>query len=312
MKYVSSFLLFSLSLLSACSQKTSNATKEKSANEEIENSLLWKISGNGLTKPSYLFGTMHMLCAEDAMLSNNLKKAIAECDEVYLEVDMDNMMEMFGALGKMKMRGDTTLEDLLSKSDYEKVKKYFNDNNSMLPFGMLQTFKPLLAASMLEQNALPCEKTAMMEQIVMAEAEKNNKDVKGLETMAYQAGVLDSIPYHLQAQQLVQYIDSATTGDKDNKQLLEMFDAYGRQDLKKLEAFMIDTDAGLASFTDILLYHRNVNWVTKLQEILPGKSLVIAVGAGHLPGQKGVINLLRKAGFTLNPVENKVKSVKEI
>ncbi|MEI2823911.1 MAG: TraB/GumN family protein [Chitinophagaceae bacterium] len=113
MKYVSSFLLFSLSLLSACSQKTSNATKEKSANEEIENSLLWKISGNGLTKPSYLFGTMHMLCAEDAMLSNNLKKAIAECDEVYLEVDMDNMMEMFGALGKMKMRGDTTLEDLL-------------------------------------------------------------------------------------------------------------------------------------------------------------------------------------------------------
>jgi uncharacterized protein YbaP (TraB family) len=104
--------------------------------------------------------------------------------------------------------------------------------------------------------------------------------------MAYQAGVLDNIPYNLQAQQLVQYIDSATTGDKDNKQLLEMFDAYRSQDLKKLEAFMIDTDAGLASFTDILLYHRNANWVTKLQEILPGKSLVIAVGAGHLPGQK--------------------------
>jgi uncharacterized protein YbaP (TraB family) len=130
--------------------------------------------------------------------------------------------------------------------------------------------------------------------------------------MAYQAGVLDNIPYNLQAQQLVQYIDSATTGDKDNKQLLEMFDAYRSQDLKKLEAFMIDTDAGLASFTDILLYHRNANWVTKLQEILPGKSLVIAVGAGHLPGQKGVINLLRKAGFTLTPVENKVKIVKEI
>ncbi|HUM98006.1 MAG TPA: TraB/GumN family protein [Chitinophagaceae bacterium] len=312
MKYLSNFFLFSLSLLTACSQKTSNTPKDVAENKENENTLLWKISGNGLTKPSYLFGTMHMLCADDAVLSNNLKNAIAECDDVYLEVDMDNMMEMFGALGKMKMRGDTTLKDLLSESEYEKVKKYFNDNNTMMPFGMLQTFKPLLAASMLEQNSLPCEKKAMMEQVIMEEAEKNNKDLKGLETMAYQAGVLDSIPYKLQAQQLVQYIDSATLGDTDNKQLLEMFDAYRNQDLKKLEAFMIDTDAGLASFTDILLYQRNANWVTKLREILPEKSLVIAVGAGHLPGEKGVINLLRKGGYKVSPVENKIKAVKEI
>ena len=127
MKYLSNFFLFSLSLLTACSQKTSNTPKDVAENKENENTLLWKISGNGLTKPSYLFGTMHMLCADDAVLSNNLKNAIAECDDVYLEVDMDNMMEMFGALGKMKMRGDTTLKDLLSESEYEKVKKYFND-----------------------------------------------------------------------------------------------------------------------------------------------------------------------------------------
>jgi uncharacterized protein YbaP (TraB family) len=85
MKYVSSFLLFSLSLLAACSQKTSNAAKEKSANEENENSLLWKISGNGLTKPSYLFGTMHMLCADDAMLSNNLKKQLPNVTKFILK-----------------------------------------------------------------------------------------------------------------------------------------------------------------------------------------------------------------------------------
>lgn len=85
MKYVSSFLIFTLSLLSACSQKTSNATKEKSANEETENSLLWKISGNGLTKPSYLFGTMHMLCAEDAKLSNNLKRQLPNATKFILK-----------------------------------------------------------------------------------------------------------------------------------------------------------------------------------------------------------------------------------
>lgn len=312
MKYLSSLLLLSLSLVSACSQKTSNAEKEKTSEPQDANTLLWKISGNGLAKPSYLFGTIHVLCAEDAVLSKNLKTAIAEADEVYLEVDMDNMMEMFGALGKMKMRGDTTLKDLLTEKEFEKVKKYFEENNTMLPFSMLQTFKPLLAASMLEQGALPCDKTAMMEQIIMEETEKNNKPLNGLETMSYQAGVLDSIPYQLQAQQLVQYIDSATTGDLDNSQMLEMFDAYKKQDLKKLEKFMVDNDAGMAAFIDILLYHRNANWVTKLRELMPDKSLVIAVGAGHLPGEKGVLALLRKAGYTVSPVENKVSKVKEI
>jgi uncharacterized protein YbaP (TraB family) len=89
--------------------------------------LLWKISGNGLTKPSYLFGTIHMLCADDAVLSANMKKAISECDEVYFEVDLDNMIEMLLAANKMTMKGDTTLSQLVSDEDYNKVKTYFEE-----------------------------------------------------------------------------------------------------------------------------------------------------------------------------------------
>ena len=92
----------------------------------------------------------------------------------------------------------------------------------------------------------------------------------------------------------------------------EMFKAYKEQDLKKLENLLIATDAGIAGFTDILLYHRNQNWVEKLKSLLPKKSLLIAVGAGHLPGEKGVINLLRKEGYKLTPVANKVTRLKEI
>jgi uncharacterized protein YbaP (TraB family) len=255
------------------------------------NTLLWKISGNGLEKPSYLFGTIHMLCADDAVLSDNMKKAIRDCNEVYFEVDLDNLFEMFGAMNKMKMRGDTTLHDLLSEADYKKVKDYFESKSSMLPFSMLETYKPMLAASTLEQGSLPCDNTAMMEQVIMEEAKQYKKKIKGMETMAYQAGVLDSIPYKLQAQQLVSYIDSANKGVEEDKQLKEMFKAYKDQDLKKLEELMVETDAGMAGFTDILLYHRNRNWVNKLKTLLPEKSLLIAVGAGHLPGEKGVINL---------------------
>jgi uncharacterized protein YbaP (TraB family) len=241
-----------------------------------------------------------------------MKKIISECDEVYFEVDLDNLFEMLGAMGKMKMNGDTTLEDLLSKEDYKKVKNYFESKGSMLPFSMLQTFKPILAASTLEEGSLPCDNTAMMEQVIMEEAKRSEKKIKGLETMSYQAGLLDSIPYKLQAQQLVNYIDSATTGGKEDTQMKEMFKAYKEQDLKKLEDLMVETDAGMAGFTDLLLYHRNQNWVKKLKTLMHEKSLVVAVGAGHLPGEKGLINLLRKEGYTLTPIENKIVKSKVI
>ena len=299
MKKFSAVLLVSLVTLASFAQ-------------DENNTLLWKISGNGLDKPSYLFGTIHLICAEDAILSDNMKKAISDCDEVYFEVDMDNLFEMIGAINKMKMIGDTTLKDLLSDPDYQKVKSYFEKKGSMLPFSMLETYKPMLAASTLEEGSMPCDNTAMMEQVIMKEAKSYNKKVKGLETMSYQAGVLDSIPYKLQAEQLVEYIDKANSGESDATEMNEMFKAYKEQDLKKLEDLLIATDAGIAGFTDILLYHRNQNWVEKLKSLLPKKSLLIAVGAGHLPGEKGVINLLRKEGYKLTPVANKVTRLKEI
>jgi uncharacterized protein len=301
MKRFSAVLLTTLVTLTAFAQKNNE-----------NNTLLWKISGNGIEKPSYLFGTIHLICEEDANVSTNLRKAIKNCDEVYFEVDMDNLFEMMGAMGKMKMRGDTTLKDLLNEKDYEKVKNYFDEKGSMLPFSMLEKYKPMLAASTLEQGSMPCEKTAMMEQVIMEVAKENNKKVKGLETMSYQAGVLDSIPYKLQAQQLVSYIDGAAKGEDGKKQLEEMFAAYKSQDLTRLENMMVEADAGMAGFTDILLYHRNKNWVVKLKQLLADKALVIAVGAGHLPGEKGVINLLRKEGYTVTPVENKMVKMKEI
>ncbi|MBS1918724.1 MAG: TraB/GumN family protein [Bacteroidetes bacterium] len=305
MKHISAVLFLSL-LVSACHSQKSNSSKIKT------NALLWRISGNGLTKPSYLFGTIHMLCEDDAVLSDSLKIAISRCDDVYLEVQMDNLFEMIGAMGQMKMNGDTTLSDLLSKEDYEKVKNYFEQKQSMIPFSMLETFKPILAASTLEESSLPCGTPVAMEQLIMQEAKSHEKDIKGLETMAYQAGILDSIPYTLQAKQLVNYIDSVQKGVDETKEFNQLLDAYKKEDLNKLEELTKESDIGMSRYTDILLYNRNRNWVKKLKTLLPGKSLVIAVGAGHLPGDQGVINLLRKAGYTVNPIPNKKAGLKVI
>jgi uncharacterized protein len=285
-------------VLSVVTFGQSSKTSKTSAN-----SLLWKISGNGLAQPSYLFGTMHLLCASDIDLSDSLKAAIAKADRVYLELDMDNLMEMMGAITKMKMRNDTTLADLLSADDYAKVKKYFTENSKLLPFSMLETYKPLLAASMLmEQKAGECEHLISMEQLIMKETKQQGKKISGLETIAYQMSIFDSIPYQFQAQELVKMIDSGQTDDAGEMEALTK--AYRSQELEKLEQITKKEEAGIMQYTDLLLYNRNRNWVAKARNIMAENAIVMAVGAGHLPGKDGVINLLRAAGYRVEPVKN--------
>ena len=128
--------------------------------------------------------------------------------------------------------------------------------------------------------------------------------------MAYQAGIFDSIPYKIQAEQLIKYVDSSSTEkDQEDKEFMELADAYKKQDLNKLEELSNKNDIGVANFTDLLLYNRNRNWVEKLKTLVPAKPLLIAVGAGHLPGEKGVLNLLRKAGYNVKPVKNSMTPV---
>jgi uncharacterized protein YbaP (TraB family) len=292
---------------------TSLITLAQDKSKKEFNTLLWQISGNGLSRPSYLFGTIHMICSEEAALSDSLKAAIANSDAVYFEVDMDNLFEMLGVMRKMKMRNDTTLADLLSKEDYTKVKDYFESNETLLPFSVLETCKPLLAASMLMEGNSGCETPEAMEEVIMKEAKQHGKNVRGLETMSFQMSIFDTIPYKMQAMQLVKYVDDVDKGTNDDtKEYDKLMKAYRDQDLTKLEELTKTTDMGIANFTDVLLYNRNKNWVEKLKTILPDKSVVVAVGAGHLPGDQGVINLLRKAGYIVKPVPNKIKRSNQI
>ena len=283
------------------------ANSQSVKSKPLEKSLLWEISGNGLAKPSYLYGTIHMICKDDAALGDSLVAAIAGSDRVYFEVDMDNLMEMLTALKDFKMKNDTTLADLLSKEDYEKVKEYMESKSTLLPFSKLETYKPMLASSLLMESGIGCEESVAIEQLILEVAKKNKKRVEGLETMSYQASIFDSIPYKLQAEQLLKYVKDGGNQPGADKQFEEMIDAYKAQDIEKLGQFVSTDDGGLGDYEDILIYHRNRNWVQKLRTIMPGKSLTIAVGAGHLAGEKGVIKLLRKEGYTVRPIKYRLK-----
>jgi len=294
MKRLSAGLLVSLLAMTSFAQ-----------NDRLDNTLLWKISGNGLDKPSYLFGTVHMICKDDAFLSQNLVDAIGKADRVYLELDMDNIMEMLGALNNMKMLNDTTLADLLTKEEYALTKKYFQEHVSILPFSVLETYKPMVASSLLMESTMLCEDQVAMEQLIMDEAKKNKKRIEGLETVAFQMSIFDSIPYKIQAEELLKSISTSDKGDEGEKEFRELMKAYKEQDLSKLGGLVSKTDEGMMQYEDLLLGNRNRNWVAKLKTLLQEKALVIAVGAGHLPGEKGLINLLRKEGYKVTPVDNK-------
>ena len=298
--------IFSLGLLCSLVAFSGLTGFTQSSQKQSEKSLLWQISGNGMEKPSFLYGTIHMLCEEDAVLSDSLIYAIENTEKVYLEADLDNLFELFGAMNQMKMRNDTTLKDLLTAVEYTQVKEYIESKNSLLPFSVLETLKPLLVSSTLLESDLSCGTAVAMEQIIMKEAKRRGKRIEGLETMSYQLSIFDSIPYKVQAALLLKYTSSSGEMSGADKEFTEMMDAYKEQDLEKLDAIIRKPESGLENYEDILLFNRNINWVKKLKIILQERSVTIAVGAGHLSGEKGLIELLRKEGYTVKPVKNKV------
>lgn len=283
------------------------AFKSQLIAQKTQNTLLWKVSGKGMAKPSYLFGTMHVLCADDAHLSNGLRDVIHGVDEVYFEIDLSDMSGMLKAMKYMRMNDSKKLSDLLAPNDYTKVRDYFSKHGSAIPFSMLERFKPMLISGLLEEQSMGCKTTDGMELMIMKElktgrrGDSSAQKIHGLETVEFQAGLFDSIPYEQQAKELLNYIDSA---DHYSKATSDLAEVYKQQDLDKIDALSQKEDAGMAGYMDLLLYGRNRKWVSILGGTLGDRSLLVAVGAAHLPGEQGVINLLRKQGYTVTPLKN--------
>jgi uncharacterized protein YbaP (TraB family) len=266
-----------------------------------DNTLLWEVSGNGLTKPSYLFGTFHLLCRDDIRFSDALKQGVQNAAEVYLELDMDDPSTLLGGLMLMNMKGNRKLKDLYTEVEYKRVVDYFRDS-LQAPLNLFQSMKPFFLVALLYPKMMPCPSVSSVEDEVMKLAKQNGKEIKGLETMAFQASVFDSIPYEEQAAELLRSIDSMVLS---KKYFDSMITAYKEQRMGELESLMKNEEFGMESNQDILLDNRNRNWVGQLKTIMKQAAVFVAVGAGHLPGKTGLIALLRKEGYTLRPVENR-------
>jgi hypothetical protein len=232
---------------------------------------------------------------------------IEKVNEVYFEIDLDNMGLMMTALRHMSMRNDTLLSDLLPEEDLKELETYFS-GKMPLPFGVLKRVKPMLLAGMLSEQMLPCKAGSGTEMLISEVAAERKIPTKGLETPEYQFGLFDSIPYAYQAQELLKAVREGDKEPKDDGVTTKMLTAFQAQDLEELAKLTAGESSGISEYLDLLVYNRNKNWVEQFSKIAPEGSFLFAVGAGHLPGDNGVLKLLEKKGFSVRPLINKKPS----
>lgn len=266
-----------------------------------DNSLLWEVSGRGLKENSYLFGTFHLMCKGDILISEQLAQAVYNSDAVYMELDMDDPAMVMGGLMMLNMKGGKKLQELYNAEEYRKVSSFFKDSLHM-PVAFLERTKPYFLVAMLYPKMMPCKTVSGVEEELVRLAKKATKPVYGLETMQFQAAVFDSIPYEAQAKELLKSIDSMSAYSKYFDTMVQV---YKKQQLTEIENMFSKSEFGMAEHQDILLDKRNKNWVTQLIPVMEKKAVFVAVGAGHLVGKNGLIALLRKEGYTLRPLLNK-------
>lgn len=265
--------------------------------QKSESSLLWKISGNGLKEPSYLFGTIHITC--DATLADKVKTALDKTQQLCLELDMDDPTMQVEMMNSMMMQNGVTMKSLAKPEDFKAVDAFLTANVGFSA-EMLNTVKPFMVTAMLYPKMLNCEMQSVEAELIkIAKAQK--EEVIGLETVGEQLAVFDAIPYQEQMNELV--ITAKDNMQRDKAELVEMMTLYKSENVEAMIAFTEKSPNVMTSkYSDVLLKKRNQNWISRMTAIATNKPTFFGVGAAHLGGKDGVIALLRKAGFTVEAV----------
>jgi uncharacterized protein YbaP (TraB family) len=262
-----------------------------------ENSLLWEVSGNGLSKPSYLFGTIHMICKEDFFMPDVVVEKFKASDKVFLEMDMDDPKMQMKLLKLATLPSGQSLKKIFG-DDYKTVDSFFKVH-SQFPLILFNGFKPMMVMSLLYMEMLPCEAQESYEQKFIAMAGEEKKDILGLETVEDQMKVFDDIPDSIEAKNIVKMIAEY---ELQKQQFAAMVKIYKEQNLQKLMQ-TVEGSPDLMNAEEALLTNRNNNWIPVMETNMKEGGCFFAVGAAHLAGKNGVIGLLQKAGYKVRPVK---------
>ena len=275
------------------------ATAQKAATKPENDGLLFEISGKGLTKPSYIFGTFHILCPADMLPMDEIAPFIDKADQMIMEIDMDDPAEV-GSMTKGAVITDgRTIKDVLTFEQYSKVDEMFQTTMGT-SVEALKMLKPTILSILIITNPkmLGCSPASYELSFVKLAADKK-KPIVGLETVAFQSKALESTPLEKQAQSLY---EMSKDPQKSVDALKKLIQVYKEQDVDKLRSAAIDQEKADPEFNKAIIDDRNAAWIPKLETLIKEKPSFIAVGGGHLGGEKGVLQLLRANGYQVKAI----------
>lgn len=266
------------------------------------NSLLWKISGNGLAASSYLYGTMHSRDARVFRLADSVMAAFEACDAFAMEIVIDDASR-FNIRQGLFMDTSYSLNKLLTTAQYDSADQYCRARTGE-SIRNYERMKPVYTAAILSQFAYtPADSTNndnayFLDEYFQHLAMDQQKKVQGLETIAEQLHVFDVLSYHDQAMMLM---ETVRRSGKESNSYNEMIGYYLDNDLVRMMAF--ENDYSLPdSLYDGLITMRNHRMADRIDTMIKKQSTFIAVGAGHLGDAEGLVNLLRDKGYQVLPL----------
>lgn len=260
-------------------------------------SLLWKVTGKDIASPSYLYGTFHIQDDRVFSFDSTVWKAYNSCEAFAGELLFDDI-DMKAVRQSMMLPKGQTISDMLSKEDFAIL-----DSICKAKLGasaiFLNTMKPFFLVTSIQQMDFNHDQEEALDMFFQKQAQQQGKSCYGLEKYIDQINALDAIPLKDQVNMMVQFLhDTSEVAADENDKLIQTYLAF---ELDSLVEMTQDTSLP-PQFGNILVDKRNVTMAKGFQKIAKKERLFCAVGAAHLGGKKGIIALLRKKGYTVEPV----------
>jgi uncharacterized protein YbaP (TraB family) len=265
----------------------------------LANSVVWEVTGPNIEQPSYLVGTMHMMCEKDFTISPKIHQALENSKQLYLELDFDDPVvknEMMSAMVAKK-----SLKERFSQEQYDQFAAFLSEH-SEYKIEMFDRLEYIAMVAALTVEALSCPNVKSLDEELASLSQQFNLPVYGLETVAEQMAAI-AIMAPEKGQLMTE--EEITMFIEMDKYLTKMDNLYQQEDIDGLLNFMQNYPGSAKSWEKVervLLDDRNKNWVAKIPGIAQEKPTVFAFGAAHLAGDNGVIQLLRNTGLTVKPI----------
>jgi uncharacterized protein len=261
-----------------------------------QKTLLYSIKGKDMPT-SYLFGTVHLIADSAFYFPAKLEKTLQKADNLVLEINSLSDAEKAAQLMKLD---SGSMFDIFTLEQADSVVIWGSQLMHLKPDVFIEGFagmKPFMLMQIAAQIMIQ-KPVKSYELELMAKARSAGQPVLGLETMEYQVGLFDDMPDSVMAEMIMEVIRHPAKVVKNQQELTRL---YMDKDVEALARLIIDSE-DIAGGTETLVFQRNRNWIPVMEQFMQTNSCFFAVGAGHLGGEKGIIQLLKNAGYTVTPI----------